>query len=130
MSLVSINVINWLAGISIKCRFSSQAKSAQLKCHAHKHSGYIYEGEANACSSCSCSCRVVFLLFLWRCRDAEMPHDATKCNTQNKTENRMRNILKNLTRMFSNSSWVLCSWWSSSLMDTLLSGWRWAKSRA
>lgn len=57
-------------------------------------------------------------------------HDATKCNTQNKTENNIRNILKNLTRIFSSSSCVLCSCCSSSLMDTLLSGWRWASSKA
>lgn len=113
--------------ISIKCSFSSQAKrqiemERVLKCFSNV-----------VCLKLFVECVLLLLLLYVECGICCMSrsvHDATKCNTQNKTENNIKNILKNLTRIFSSSSCVLCSWCSSSLIDTLLSGCRCARSIA
>lgn len=127
---------------SINCSFFSQAKrknwtESGTRTGTHKTRTQTHSVMSCCCcwwwSRCSCSCCCWcwwFYVDVCCCGCCDFDHDATKCNTQNKTENKMRNILKNLTRIFSSSSCVLCSWCSSSLMDTLLSGWRCASSIA
>lgn len=77
-------------------------------------------------------CKLLELCKLWNMQHTTTPkyHNANKCKMQKSIENSVRNIFKNLTRIFSNSSWVLCNWCSNSLIETLLSGARCANSRA
>lgn len=117
--------------ISIKCSFSSQAKRQIEMEHALKWYSNVLCCLLIVCWCCCCSCSCCYMSSVeYVCCMSRSVHDATKCNTQNKTENNIRKILKNLTRIFSSSSCVLCSWCSSSLIDTLLSGCRCASSIA